>query len=67
VRGARGADSPAQRLVEDRVGEDQLQKELDDMQAQLELYVANNPGVIEQYDARKRAVRTFCLSGAVRR
>jgi structural maintenance of chromosomes protein 5 len=34
-----------------------LQRELENLQAQLELQVANNPGVIEQYERRKQEVR----------
>lgn len=35
---------------------DELQGELDNLQAQLELQAANNPGVLEQYERRKREI-----------
>jgi hypothetical protein len=44
-----------QRLVAG--GEEELEKELVDMEAQLELTVGQNPDILNQYEDRKRAVR----------
>jgi chromosome segregation ATPase len=39
--------------------EDSLRQELEDLKAQLDMYAANNPGVIEQYENRKLEIASL--------